>query len=252
MIKMKMLALLRIIRHLLFKVNLCKTIYINYKMFPFRYAMKLPIYVYGRIIFRDLSGEILIKGNIHSGMIKIGKNDYYVATSIPLSIWTVRGNIIFNGPINFLQGSYILVSDNASLEFGCNSTFCGSNLKVMCFDSIKIGNNVEITWDVQIMDTSFHYISILDHEPCKLTAPITIGDFVWIGNKTTIMKGAMIPNRTIVASNSLVNKDFHDIGQYCLLAGQPAKVKANGFMRIYDTERQKRMDMKFGYVRTHL
>lgn len=249
---MKIVSFLKCFWHLLFRSNFNKTLYINCKMLPFYQAIKLPIYVYGKIVFRDLSGQILIRGNVRSGMIKIGKNSNYVETTIPRSIWTVRGQIIFNGSINFLQGSYVLVSKNASLEFGCGSIFCGSNFKVMCFDNIKIGNNVWITWDVQIMDTSFHYISVAGEIPRKLTNSVKIGDFVWIGNRTTISRGALIPDWTIVASNSLVNKDFHDIGKYCMLAGQPAKVKATCVECIYDEITQKELDVKFGYVRTHL
>ena len=187
-------------------------------------------------------------------MIKIGKKDCYVESALPKSIWTINGKIVFNGPINFLQGSYVLVSDNATLNLGTNGTFCGSNTRIICFDNIAIGNSVHITWDIQMIDTSFHYIEKIDNLNAikPLTRRIYIGDRVWIGNRSTISKGSIIPNDIIIASNSLVNKDFSNLGPYNMLAGNPAVLKIARVRRIFDTGREKVLDVKYGYSRTHL
>ena len=235
------------------KTNVLKTIWFNWRMLPFSQAWKLPIYLYGKTVFRSLSGSIVIEGKVHPGMIKIGKRDYYTATSLPLCIWTIRGTIVFTGRINFLMGSYVLVSDNATLKFGKYPSFCGSNVKFLCFDRIMIGDGVEIAWDCQIMDTSFHYVEdITKGDTPPLTDPVIIGDRVWIGNRTTIMKGSIIPDDTIVASNSLVNKNFSRIGPYCLLAGCPANVKDISKKRVWDSEREKEFDNLYDYSRTHI
>ena len=70
--------------------------------------------------------------------------------------------------------------------------------------------------------------------------------------RTTFSKGAVVPSKTIVASNSLVNKDFSNIEPYTLLAGMPASVKATGQKRIFDLDIQRELDEKYHYVRTHL
>ncbi|BBD44461.1 Hypothetical protein PEIBARAKI_4454 [Petrimonas sp. IBARAKI] len=235
------------------KTNLIKTIYLNFKILPFKQAIKLPIFIYGKIVFRSLKGEININSAVYPGMIKIGKRDYYVETAVPKCIWTINGTINFNGPINFLQGSYILVSNNATLSFGSKEAIIGANIRIMCFEKIVIGNTCRISWDCQIMDTSFHYVeNLLDGEIKPLTKPIVIGNNVWIGNRTTISKGAILPDYTIVASNSLVNKDFTSIGENCLIAGLPAKLKQQNIRRIFDNKEQKELDKKHNYVRTHL
>lgn len=237
----------------LLKTNIIKTIYLNFKMLPFQQAVKLPIFIYGKIRFRSLKGKILIHSDIHPGMIKIGKRDYYVETTVPKSIWTINGTINFSGPINFLQGSYVLVSDNAILNFGTKQTVCGSNVKIICFEQITIGNKCGITWDCQIIDTSFHYTEDLSNGEIKpLTKPISLGNNVWIGNRTTISKGVILPDFTIVASNSLVNKDFSSIGENCLIAGLPAKLKLQNIRRVYNIKKQKELDKKFNYIRTYL
>lgn len=239
----------------LLRTNLFLTVWFNLKMFPLKQAIYCPVYIYGKMIFRSTKGEVVLNTtDLYPGMIKIGKKDYYVETTLPKSIWTINGKIVFNGPINFLQGSYVLVSDNATLSFGTNGTFCGSNTRIMCFDNIAIGNNVHITWDIQLMDTSFHYIEKIGNLNVMkpLTQPICVGDRVWIGNRSTISKGSIIPNDTIIASNSLVNKDFSNLGSCNMLAGNPAVLKIAGVRRIFDTEREKDLDVKYGYSRTHL
>ena len=50
---------------------------------------------------------------------------------------------------------------------------------------------------------------------------IKIGNNVFIGMKSTILKGVHIGNNVIIGANSLVNKDIPD---NCVVAGNPAKV----------------------------
>jgi Acetyltransferase (isoleucine patch superfamily) len=123
----------------------------------------------------------------------------------------------------------------------------------MCFDSITIGDRVAITWDCQIMDTSFHYIEDVEfHSINPLTKKIVIGSYVWVGNRTTISKGSIIPDQSIVASNSLVNKDFSREGQFCMFAGMPAKVVKRNVKRIWNEQEESILDKQFCYNRTHL
>ena len=54
-----------------------------------------------------------------------------------------------------------------------------------------------------------------------MTAPIVIGDHVWIGMNVIVLKGVTIGEGSIVAAGSVVNKD---VPPHCLVAGVPAKV----------------------------
>lgn len=221
-------------------------------MLPIHQAFYLPIFIYTETKFRSLDGEIKIKGKVYPNMIHIGDNTRYVTTSKPLSIWTINGTLIFEGRINFIYGTYVYVAKNAICTFGTDGTFLGCNSKVICFESIKIGNHVGITWENQIYDTSFHYTTKDGEEPKSLTKPVIIGDNVWIGNRSTICKGAIIPSYSIIASNSLINKDLRVYGEYCLFAGSPAMLKSNNIKRIYDIEEEKKLDDLFNYNRYKL
>ena len=168
-------------------------------------------------------------------------------------MWTIRGTIKFTGQCNFYFGSYVLVSDGALLSIASRTLF-GSGVKIICFDRIEFGDTFRCTWECQIMDSSFHYIRLRnkDNVVRPLTKPIITGDYVWVGNRCSIMKGTVIPSHSIVASNSVVNKDYSDLPPYSLLAGCPAQFKGDGYERIFDENEQAELDAKFGYVRTHL
>ena len=249
----RIMRIIRIGLHILIKCNLIKTLYLNFKMLPFKQAIKLPIWIYGKIVFRSLSGQIIIEAsNITSGMVKIGKKSNYVNTCIPQTILTVNGILKFKGNINFLQGNYVLVSKNGYLEFGKTGSMVGSNCKIICFDRIIVGDNVRMTWECQIIDTSFHYVEQIETKKVSsLTKPIIISDNCWIGNRTTISKGTILPSYSIVTSNSLVNKDYTEYGSNCMFAGCPARFKMK-CKKIYDIEQEKEYDRKFCYDRTHL
>lgn len=52
-------------------------------------------------------------------------------------------------------------------------------------------------------------------------SPVKIGDNVWIGEKSTILKGVTIGNGSIVACNSVVT---HDVEENTVVAGNPARL----------------------------
>ena len=255
-----MRKLLKIIYVLFFRSRLFSTIKINFKMLPFNQAIHFPIVVYSKTNFRSLKGKIEIKGCLDFDMISIGQQGY-VATTKPVSNWTIEGTIVFYGCTAFYQGTYLLVAKDAILtfgnvkssdNFGKSSITIGSNTKIMCFESITIGEFARIPWDVQLIDTSFHYIENSFGEAQSLTKPIVIGDWVWIGNRSTISRGAVIPNNSVVCSNSMVNKDLSLYGEHCMFAGSPAVKKSEGLSRVWDEHKQAEYDKKFGYNRAHL
>lgn len=64
--------------------------------------------------------------------------------------------------------------------------------------------------------------------------PIIIGNEVWIGNRVTINKGSIIPDQSIIASNSLVNR-LLDNSNGGVFGEIPAKcLGGKGRYRIFD------------------
>lgn len=82
---------------------------------------------------------------------------------------------------------------------------------------VKIGNSVSISHRVAIVSAG--------HDPQSPTfgyrsAPITIGDYVWIGVNATILKGVTIGEGAVVAAGAVVTKD---VEPYAIVAGVPAR-----------------------------
>ena len=88
---------------------------------------------------------------------------------------------------------------------------------------ISIGNNVKITEDVTILTHGFDW-SVLKGVYGDILGSgggVALGNNVFIGMTSTILKGGHIGNNVIIGANSLVNKDIPD---NCVAAGNPCKV----------------------------
>ena len=113
------------------------------------------------------------------------------------------------------SGCDIMVFENAKLSLG--SGYINRYCKIRCYNSISIGQNVAISENFTIWDSDAH--EILGNGTS--TAPIVIGNKVWIGTNVTVLKGVKIGDGAVIAAGSLVNKD---IPANCLAGGVPAKV----------------------------
>ena len=119
--------------------NVIKTVYVNFRLLPFRQAIKMPLFIYGRFLLRESEGKVVIKGDVNPGMIRIGRHDRYPETRVSRTIWVINGKIEFNGKFSFFRGSYIMVARGAELVFGIGDyPSCGANTRIMCFDRIEI------------------------------------------------------------------------------------------------------------------
>lgn len=83
--------------------------------------------------------------------------------------------------------------------------------------SIKIGNNVSISHNVNLM-TGGHKMNSRNFKAEYL--PIVIKDFAWLGVGCTILKNVTIGKGAVICAGAVVTKDVEDFAVY---AGVPAK-----------------------------
>ena len=121
--------------------------------------------------------------------------------------------------------SNIYVENNAELYIGENVGM--SSVVIGCQEKIIIGNNVNVGGGGILMDTNFHSLDPYlradrqnDYKGIK-TAPINIGNNVFIGARSIISKGVSIGENTIVATGSVVIKS---LPANCIAGGNPCKV----------------------------
>lgn len=104
----------------------------------------------------------------------------------------------------------------ANITIG-NHTYIGDRTEIHAGQSVKIGDDCDISWDCCILDRDYHK---LDTET-EVFRPVTIGNHVWIGCNALILKGVTVGDGAVIAAGSVVTRD---VPPRCLVAGNPAKV----------------------------
>jgi acetyltransferase-like isoleucine patch superfamily enzyme len=110
------------------------------------------------------------------------------------------------------------------VKMGENVNFYGINPGTFSTEPwlISIGNNVYITNGCQFITHDGGTLILRREVPdLELTAPISIGNDVYIGLNTTILPGVTIGNRVIIGTGSIVTKDIPDNS---VAVGIPARV----------------------------
>jgi acetyltransferase-like isoleucine patch superfamily enzyme len=165
-----------------------------------------------------LNTEYLKMGVIHIGYHEADAVDTYGCHTI----LTVErgGSLVFEADAHIGHGAILHVKKNATLVLGRNFAISGTTA-ILCNKRITIGDEVQCSWNSLITDSDAHFIYGDQGEWLNPPKEIQIGNRVWIAANTTVLKGTVISDNTVVASNSLVNRIFAD-GD-CIIGGSPAR-----------------------------
>lgn len=167
--------------------------------------------------------------------VKIG-NGLFVLGLIKVMV-TRRGKVVIGKDLTINSGNnYNIIGRQQKTIFWVEGNLSiGDNVglsstAIICNHSISIGNNVVIGGNTVIYDTDFHSLDPLirnsdqDHKYAKKKL-VLIGDNVFIGAHTTILKGVTIGNNAIIGACSVIAKD---IPENEIWAGNPARfIKTN-------------------------
>lgn len=106
------------------------------------------------------------------------------------------------------DGAKIRVRSGATCRIG-NNTSINSHNSIVCHESITIGDNVQFAPNVQIYDHDHDYKAIGGISAMKYkTSPITIGNDVWIGANTVILRGTEIGDNCVVGAGCVLKGKF--------------------------------------------
>jgi len=100
-----------------------------------------------------------------------------------------------------------------------------SGTALVCHQAIVIGNDVSIGGNTVIYDTDFHSLDARQRgtsadNALANTAPVHIGNQVFIGAHVTILKGVRIGDHAIIGAGAVVTRT---VPPYELWAGNPAR-----------------------------
>lgn len=104
---------------------------------------------------------------------------------------------------------------NAKIEIGDNCGFSGT--VIGAFKNIKIGSDVKCGSNTLITDGDWH----LEDPRSSTPQDVIIGDNVWIGEGSKILKGVTIGKNSLIGAGSVVTKS---IPENVIAAGNPCTV----------------------------
>lgn len=162
----------------------------------------------------------------------IGEVNFSHTTKIALTNGSRAKDIVLNdkgriyGTLISKFNGKIYIEENVKIGFG---TILAST------NSIHIKKGTALAHNIKIFDNNNHPVNpedrkIMYNSPWdskyrtwkySVSAPIVIGENVWIGADVRINKGVTIGDNSIVAANSVVTKD---VPANCIVAGNPARV----------------------------
>lgn len=144
--------------------------------------------------------------------LKNGNRFYAVFPAImsPLTEITVEGKseLRVGRKLKMHNGAKIRVRKGGKLEIGKNFGM-SNNCVVTAYDHIKIGDDVMLGPNVLIYDQDHDYhaeggVAAMEFK----TSPIVIGNNVWIGANTLILRGTTIGDNCVVGGGAVVRGTF--------------------------------------------
>ena len=145
------------------------------------------------------------------------------------------GAVVIGNHVSCYAGCSFAVGGNGRCTVGDFTLLNGA--LIMAEEKIDIGSHCLVSWNVGIADSDFHplepaqrlidaqalapYFKDRPPRPKLKTAPVKIGDNVWIGMGAVILKGVTIGDNSVVAAGAIVTKS---IPANTIVAGNPALV----------------------------
>lgn len=133
-------------------------------------------------------------------------------------IHLVDGTLNISGDVSLYPGVTIFCN-GANVSIG-SGTKINSFTQIVALQEVIIGKDCMIAQNVLIRDNDGHKIEGDGKFENKIL-PVRIGNNVWIGQKSIILKGVIIGNGAIIAAGSVVTKD---VPEGCIAGGVPAKI----------------------------
>lgn len=233
-------------------INLWKTIYLNFRIFPIKIAVKFPLKINRHVEFVGVRKNCIqfhADSKIQRFMIDIGDMPYPLCSKKGMYTYfrfSPEGKILLGENVTIRNGANVIVGRKGCISIG-NDVFINYKSLIYSNMSVIIDNNVNISWNVQIMDSDHHFVYNETDKSIKyFSAPIVIGYNSWIGNNSIVCKGSKIPPQSILACGSLLNKDFSKVlSRGNLFIGRPAQLKQTGLYRIFNEKFQEELVKRF-------
>ena len=134
------------------------------------------------------------------------------------------GKLIIGNDVNLWAhkewNEFLTFDKKAVIKIGDKTRLNG--VAIQARSSVSIGKNC-IIGSAMLIDNDFHSIDYRHRNDPEFieSKPIMVGDDVWVGGQSTVLKGVHIGNRSVIGFKALVTKNIpNDV----VAAGNPAIV----------------------------
>lgn len=204
-------------------LSLPRTIWFNMRYLPLRQALRLPVWLAPNVRVKKMyrGGMVIDSACFNSSHIGFHSADAVDCYGTHTVICVEKGGKwLVDSDLHIGRGAIIHVKHGGTLSVGRNFAISGTT-SIVCSDTISIGNDVQFSWNTLVMDSDAHMVFGEDGKLVNPSAPVHIGDKVWIAANNTILKKSFIGNNCVIAGNSLVNRRIEGNDQ--IIAGVPAR-----------------------------
>lgn len=127
----------------------------------------------------------------------------------------------------FSLGDYSVIESFACINNAVGDVVIGDHTRIGLHNTVigpvKIGNHVNLAQGITITALNHNFKNAdkrIDEQGIS-TAPVTIGDDIWIGANAVVLPGVTIGDHSVVAAGAVVTKD---VPPRSLVAGVPARI----------------------------
>lgn len=134
--------------------------------------------------------------------------------------------------VRMAQGSVLEIEDSVKLCYHAmieahvnsritiGSAYINSGAVILSAEEIRIGKEVLVSRGVFIYDSAHHPIVDENDRQVNLAKPVVVGDHVWIGLKSVLLRGSRIGEGAVIAAGSVVGGKVKD---HTMASGNPAR-----------------------------
>lgn len=159
-------------------------------------------------------------------IVKNGKKKrcHFVKFGLTIQVYGDNNEIIIDESASFAKSELVIRGSRSVFSVGKNSSVNNAKFRLYgCDKKMSIGEDCMFSYDVEIWSGDGHAIFCGDAEiPYNIEKDLMIGNHVWIGAFSRIIKGACIPDNSIVGMASVVNKHFSE--KNVIISGIPASI----------------------------